>query len=122
MKYIIGFLFCLFVSFSASAQTITLGPISKLSYCAGDTMIVPYQSSGNFAAGNTFGFQLSDANGSFAGFTNGGSNSASSGSISVRLGATGLGFRVRVASSVPYMVSADNGANIKVFGFPSPQP
>ncbi len=121
MRKILVQLFALTLSTLTQAQTITLGQISPLSYCVGSTLEVPYQTNGSFAADNRFVVELSAANGSFVGFTNVGSSSALNGSISVSLGAIGLNFHVRVASTDPYLLSDSNGSNIEVVGLPSPQ-
>lgn len=121
MKKAIFVFFLIAVATSLEAQTVTLGPITKLNYCMGDTLFVPYQSSGVFSSDNTFNVQLSDSNGSFTAFTIVGHTPAMSGSIPVKMNATGSGFRIRVASTDPYVLSHDNGADIGVLEFPSPR-
>src|SRR5437868_6931187 len=103
-----------FFAASAEAQTITLGPITKLSYCVGDTLWVPYQASGTFSSANFFTVQLSDPSGSFGSFTNVGHSNAGSGVIPVPLVTKGQFFQVRVASTDPYEFSSANGVNISV--------
>jgi|GEM_PF-2026200 len=120
MKNVIIFFSLLMLATSIEAQTITLGPIPNLNYCLRDTLFVPYQASGVFSSDNTFNVQLSDANGSFSAFTIVGHDTAMNGSIPVRMASLGSGFRVRVASSDPYLLSANNSGNIGVYGFPSP--
>jgi hypothetical protein len=46
---------------------ITRGYVSKGSYCAGDTIKIPYTKNGTFNKGNQFIAQLSDENGNFEG-------------------------------------------------------
>jgi PKD repeat protein len=118
MKRILLFL-SLFAT-SATAQTITLGPITKLDYCVGDTLVVPYQASGIFVSGNFFTLQLSDANGSFGTFINSGHDTAMSGIFLVPLKYVESHLRVRAASTNPYYVSADNGVDISIAALPHP--
>jgi hypothetical protein len=115
-------LFCLFafVSIRVSAQTIAVGSIAKLNYCAGDTMIVPYQASGTFAGDNSFNLQLSDSDGSFVTFVNFGHETGMTGSFKVPMMAKETRRRVRAASTDPYLVSVDNGNDISVLGLPTP--
>jgi hypothetical protein len=121
MKYIV-ITFLLLTPLIGAAQTITLGPITKLTYCVGDTIVVPYQASGTFAGDNTFVLQMSDVNGSFTTFTNLGHATRNTDSITVKLNNTGGHYRIRIASTDPYILSSDNGADISVVGYPSPQP
>jgi hypothetical protein len=121
MKIIVIILsFIVFVT-TLNAQTIKLGPIG-LKFCVGSTLQVPYQASGAFAADTRFSVQLSDANGSFAGYTDLGSNPDTIGTIPVPLASVGQGFRIRVASSDPYILSNEDAANINVLALPSPRP
>jgi PKD repeat protein len=122
MRKALIFFFLLIGANSVGAQTITLGTIAPLSYCVGDTMFVPYQTSGTFASDNYFFVELSDANGSFASFTTIGNSSTLNGSIAVPMNTGGTGFLVRVASSDPFDTSSSNGGNIQVIGKPSPYP
>ncbi|HEX5317389.1 MAG TPA: hypothetical protein VFX22_12140, partial [Candidatus Kapabacteria bacterium] len=113
-------LFLSFFATSAAAQTITLGPITKLDYCVGDTMVVPYQASGTFAGDNYFVLQLSDSNGSFVNFTNIDNDTAKSGTFLLHATMRGSHFRIRIISADPYEVSPDNGNDISIFGIPTP--
>jgi hypothetical protein len=120
MNKAIIFFFLLIGAYSVEAQTITLGPITKLTYCTGDTMIVPYQSSGTFNSGNIFTLQLSDSNGSFGHFSNAEQLSAFAGTFMHPFSGIGQHFRVRIISSDPYEASSDNGNDIVVSMLPSP--
>lgn len=89
-------------------------------YCAGDQVLVDYTSIGQFAAGNVFNVQLSDANGSFANpsvisqFV----SSDNTGTFSVTLPeilSTSSSYRFRVVSSAPFAIS-DTTAFISVTG------
>jgi hypothetical protein len=119
---ILFFLLLILLAPSVRAQTITLGPISKLAYCVGDTIIVPYETSGNFASDNYFFVEFSDAKGSFSSFTRFGNDTSKADSIILKLGATGSHFRLRVASTDPYLLSDSNAADIQVIALPNLQP
>jgi len=106
-------------SITASAQSISIGSPAKVSYCVGDSIIVPYQANGPFANDNAFILQFSDANGSFANFSNSVQNAARSGFLATTLHGLGSHYRVRVISSDPYSVSEDNGSDIAVLPYPS---
>lgn len=122
MKKIVIIICFLLTATSLEAQTITLGPITKLLYCLDDSITVPYQASGSFASNNSFFVELSDANGSFSHFTIIGNNSSMNGSISVKLGSIGSNFHVKVASIDPYAISDSNPSDIQVLSPPSPEP
>jgi hypothetical protein len=104
----------------ASAQ-VNIGPISKTAYCVGDTLRVPYQAVSSFGSQNVFTLQLSDSSGSFTHFTNAAQSPQSSGAFSYQLNAIGQHFRVRVITSDPYTISADNGTDISVLAIPTPR-
>ena len=131
----IGFRFVNNVTFSASdpafaiddlritaagmtPPSVEAGTIAPLGYCQGAAMQVPYETQGTFEAGNTFTAQLSDATGSFATPVAIGSVSATtSGTIACTIPpgtSAGTGYRVRVVSSAPVLISPDNGVNITV--------
>jgi hypothetical protein len=110
------------ISASLSAQTIKLKPITQLRYCEWDSVLVTYIASDGFKAGNTFTVQLSDASGSFSSFTNEGTLTTPTGSVWVPLPNAGSGFRVRVISTEPYIVSAENDSDIVVTIYANPYP
>ncbi len=119
MQYQIDTFYCSDVTFGTSqlsggpnTQTIEVGTIPTQTYHVGDTVKVPYQSSGAFGSGNFFEAELSDANGSFNDFTITGQDTLLTGSIGVPIGAAGSHYRVRIISSDPYVASADNGSDI----------
>ncbi len=94
----------LVLSASVSAQTIVLGPI-QTSFCSGerDTLHVAYQATGAFSNDNIFYVHVSDANGSFANYTQVGQSSSASGIIPVIY--FGTGTRVIVTSLDPFVTS-----------------
>ncbi len=122
MRKIARILLFFLLPVAVQAQTIALGPITKLVYCVGDTLEVPYTATGNFAGDNHFFVQLSDAEGSFQHSTALGNNAALIGSLGISLNAAGTHFRVRVASSDPFDTSSNNGQDLIVSLFPSPSP
>lgn len=92
--------------------------ISLTSYCAGESVSIPYSITGTYNAGNIFTAQLSDASGSFASpVTIGTLTSTAAGTISgtVPVGtAAGSGYRIRVISSNPTVTGTDNGGDLTV--------
>jgi hypothetical protein len=86
--------------------------------CAGGTFNLPYSTNINFATGNTFTAQLSNASGSFAApIAIGSITSSASGSIPVTIPAgtaPGTGYRIRIVASNPSFISPDNFVNIEI--------
>ncbi|MDT8323713.1 MAG: plastocyanin/azurin family copper-binding protein [Bacteroidota bacterium] len=103
--------------------TVSTGSISPTSFCKGDAVTVPYTASGGFTSGNSFTAQLSDATGGFASPTAIGSvSSTTSGQINATIPTTvaaGTGYRIRVVSSTPLVIAADNGTDLTVFDVPN---
>ncbi len=122
MKHILISILFLTFPLAAVAQTITLGSITKIVYCVGDTMLVPYTAQGSFNPGNVFKVQLSDASGSFAGSPSLGQNGNASDAIPVPLMNPGNKYRVRAISTNPYRISDTSNTNIRVVAYPSPSP
>jgi hypothetical protein len=100
-------------------EEITTLPTSSLSYCQGDFITVDFTSTATFNAGNAHAVQLSDELGSFAaptaiGFIN---STASAGSIPCIIPALqtpGAAYRVRVVSTDPPIIGADNGEDLAI--------
>lgn len=101
---------------------IATGTLLGSAYCTGNTITVPFSTNtARFATGNTYSFQLSDANGVFA------ANAPLLGTLQ-SINATGgvltgiipqatpagSGYRVRVVASNPAVTGADNGANLTI--------
>lgn len=112
---------CLFSAITGSAQI--NAPTFPATICAGAMQSVNYSATGAFGAGTVFSVELSNAFGSFASPVSIGSATLlapavnPSGAINTTIPggtAEGGGYRVRVTSSAPAMVSADNGSNIMV--------
>lgn len=97
--------------------TLTVG-----TFCQGAGLSVPYTANGSFVAGNVFTAQLSDATGGFGSPVAIGSVSAvTSGSIVCTIPANtppGAGYRIRVVSSTPAVIGADNGTDLIVLDAP----
>ncbi|KAA9325025.1 SBBP repeat-containing protein [Adhaeribacter soli] len=100
------------------APTIATGSISPLSMCAGAAVIVPFTTTGAFAAGNTFTAQLSNASGSFANpvaiGTLAGTNSGTIQATIPASAAAGTGYRIRVVASNPATTGTNNGVDLNI--------
>jgi hypothetical protein len=107
---------------AAIAQSVTLGTISKTTLCLGDTVWVPYSSSGSFAADNFFAVQLSDANGDFTTFTYVGHATSALDLIPVVIGGAGNNWVLRVIATDPYTISSNTSPVIQIVSYPSPKP
>lgn len=107
-----------FISFSAQAQSITVGTVSPTTLCAGDNILIPFTKTGTFNSGNIFTAQLSNALGSFASPTDigtliGTSAGTITGTIPL-MTPNGTNYRIRVVSSSPSVVSGNISAAINV--------
>lgn len=101
------------------ANAVTVTSFSEAApYCVEQALTVNYNVTGFYASGNVFTAQLSDASGSFAAPTTIGSTVATtSGSINITIPLitpAGNGYRIRVSSSLPPTVGADNGTDIVI--------
>lgn len=97
--------------------TITTGALTASSFCACDTMDIPFSSTGTFTASNSYTGQVSDSAGSFAAPVTIGTlvSTSNVGTIScvIPCGSfAGTGYLFRVISSSPAATGADNGLNI----------
>jgi len=100
-------------------SSISTNPISPLNLCAGQALSVAFTGNGNANSGNVYTAQLSTASGSFTGATSIGtlSSTAASGTIACVIpGGTvqGTGYRIRVISSLPSVIGANNGTNLTI--------
>ena len=106
---------------ASAASTIATGT-APVDLCEGSGFNLPYTISGNYLPGNSFTVQLSDASGDFGGAIAIGSLvSTTAGSIPCTIPPgtpAGTGYRVRVISSAPAVVGADNGADITIDAAP----
>ncbi len=95
----------------AGTPAIALGTV-ETAYCTSQLITVPLSATGTFGAGNQFQVQLSDANGVFsASPTAIGSGTASPVSCTLNPGLpTGSGYRLRVVSTSPALISNQSNA------------
>ncbi|GGD79624.1 hypothetical protein GCM10011514_49500 [Emticicia aquatilis] len=108
---------------SLSAPVIEIGTIAQ-NLCTESAVSLPFVfNNETFNIGNIFTAQLSDANGSFANPVSIGTlTGINSGTINVTIPSNtvaGNGYRIRIISSNPMIVGADNGTNISVNAKPS---
>jgi gliding motility-associated-like protein len=86
---------------------------------------MPFIAGCTYSAGNVFTIQLSNSTGSFASpVTLGSASRQTSGTINCYIPkniASGSGYRMRLISSNPYFVTADNGFNIRINSSPVTQ-
>jgi MBG domain (YGX type)/Ig-like domain CHU_C associated len=106
----------------AEKSTFTTETITGSPFCQGNSVSVPFTTTGVFNPGNSFTAQLSDLSGSFASPVNIGTLSQTgSGTITgTILLATpaGTGYRIRVVSSNPIIIGSDNGSDLIVNALP----
>lgn len=98
---------------------IVTGSITGLSFCAGDSLRVPFASIDTFYPGNVYTAQLSDTGGSFAAPVAIGwlADTAHVDTVAAVIPAgaiTGTGYRVRVVSSGPRHAGTDNGTSLNI--------
>lgn len=97
--------------------------VNNSTACAGAAMNVEASSTGIFNTGNIFTAELSDANGSFSAATAIGTLSSTTpgtiNSIIPAITPSGVGYRIRVRSSNPFIIGSDNGNNITINAIPS---
>lgn len=97
--------------------TIVVDSLSTRTVTAGDSIIAYYTVTGEFNAGNIFTLQLSNAVGNFsAPRAIGVTVDTGSGEVGGKLpcDVDGTGFRLRIASTAPSIISADNGDDVTV--------
>ncbi len=109
------------VSIIRNFRTIQPPNITNTPLCAGSNTTIRFSTSGTYNVGNIFTAQLSDALGSFSSPTTIGTLSGTNaGSINITIpsstGATN-GYRIRVISSNPAFIGADNGTDITINPF-----
>lgn len=104
---------------TCATLTINIGNIGSSTFCAGQSISVPYQASSNFLSNNFLTLQLSDATGSFSNPTiittlnTISSNGVINGIIPSNV-IRGNAYRIRIVASAPANVSNDNGANLYI--------
>ncbi|MCC6701697.1 MAG: T9SS type A sorting domain-containing protein [Fluviicola sp.] len=112
---------------TGSTASVSTNAITTQNWCYNDVinLTVPFTVTGTMNVGNIYTAQLSDASGSFAAPTTIGTlNSTGTGAQSLLCsipGGTpaGNGYRIRVNSSNPATIGADNGTNLVMHALPS---
>ena len=110
-------------SFEQPELQVWTGTIGPLGICQGAVINVPFIQSGIISNSNNFIAQLSDAAGSFAspvtvGTLTGNTNGIIVCTIPLSTPA-GIGYRIRVKSSLPLFTGSDNGSNFSVWAKPA---
>jgi gliding motility-associated-like protein len=101
------------------ASGIAIGGFDAITFCPAQQVDVPYIFTGLLNAGNVLSVELSDITGSFASPTVLGTQSTTNatGFITSTLPTSlpeGIGYRLRVRSTNPAFISADNGADLQI--------
>ncbi|MBI3520896.1 MAG: T9SS type A sorting domain-containing protein [Bacteroidetes bacterium] len=106
------------VDLAITGLSISTPTLPNTFFCQGEVFNCSYTQSCNFAAGNSYSVQLSDASGSFASpITIGTRSATTAAAISCTIPAitaAGAGYRIRIISSNPSLISPDNGYNVLV--------
>lgn len=109
-------------SFTADSPYVVIDmPFNDTVFCAGDSFDVSYTAV-EMQLGNIIEVQLSQANGSFPNIIIGSDTSLASGIIKCGIPESiipGTGYRIRVTSSNPPLISPDNGTDIRIDKFPT---
>ena len=103
----------------ASSQTIQITPITKTTYCVGDTLTLSFTTTGSFEPDNIFIAQLSAVRDSFKTFTNLGTDHDQAGYFKIKLNQADSQYIFRVVSSNPIATSNYVGSDIVVIPYPS---
>ena len=103
------------VSGTISTGTITGSPFCVTASSGSSVFQVPFTSLGTFGGGNIFTAQLSDPSGGFGSPQNIGTGNSSPISATILANTpTGTGYRIRVISSDPAIISTDNGTDLTI--------
>jgi len=101
-----------FIELSLGINTGTVAP----TFCAGDSVLIPFNAEGGFNSGNVFTAQLSDEFGYFASPISIG-NTSNKNVINSRIplnANNGNGYKVRVVSSLPAIIGTSNPGGIVI--------
>jgi hypothetical protein len=108
---------------SCISNNLTISALSSLNYSVScttnDAGSIDYSYSGTFNSGNTLTLQLSDPFGNFASpttiFTTTTTTTSGTINFTIPVGTTaGTGYRIRLISSNPSIITANNGSNITI--------
>lgn len=105
------------VDLTITGLSINTPTIPNNSFCNNETFSCSYTQSCAFATGNTYSVQLSNSSGSFASPITIGTRSATTAAAitcTIPVIAAGSGYRIRIVSSNPSVISPDNGFNITI--------
>ncbi len=109
--------------YPGNVHRIVTKTIFPASYCLGETVAVPYQTSGYYLYGNVFTAQLSDSNGSFVNPVIIGTRFAKTpGTIIATIpgnASVATGYRIRVVSSSPAVTGIENTNELSIVGAPT---
>lgn len=104
--------------FQQNTSSINIGTISPATFCSGGNISIPVTAIDIFGSGNIFTAELSDASGNFTspvtiGTLNGNSSGNIQGIIPLNT-ITGIGYRIRIRSSTPAVMSSPNATNLTI--------
>lgn len=113
------------VGFGSQQRSLSVAALSKHEYCKGVPFTISYKKKGVFYSGNSFIAQISDSKGSFTNPTNIGQlDTTIQSNITAIIPPSfqnGTGFRVRVISTNPVFISADEGYDVVIDALPAPK-
>lgn len=104
--------------FQQNTSSISIGTINPTTFCSGANITIPFTVVDIFGSGNVFSAELSDASGNFTspvtiGTLNGNISANIQGIIPLNT-ITGMGYRIRVKSSTPAVISSPNATNLTI--------
>ena len=105
------------VDLTINGLALSTPTVPNSTYCQGEIFNVTFTQNCTYAAANVYSVQLSDAFGSFAApVTVGTRTSTTAAAITCTVPASpaGTGYRIRIVSSSPIVISPDNGSNIAI--------
>lgn len=109
--------------FQSDPRVSLVVPLTDSVLCLGDTINVPYYTTTAFNGDNAFNVELSNARGNFDNpVVIGTTYSSSSGHVSAIIPSTtprGTGYRIRIRSTSPALITSDNGKDLGIYPFPT---
>ena len=105
------------VDLTINGLALSTPTVPNSTYCQGEIFNVTFTQSCTYASANVYSVQLSDAFGSFAAPVTVGtrtSTTAAAITCTVPVSPAGTGYRIRIVSSNPIVISPDNGSNITI--------
>ena len=108
---------------AAVATSLQTNSLASASLCPGSTASIVFTGNGTFNAGNVFTVQLSNGSGSFSSPVTIGTLTATSPAaitVTIPLGTVSdTAYRIRVISSNPALIGANNGSNLTITALPA---